>query len=294
LPIGPHGGHPFSLRINQVFSHLRSWTFIQHHILQTCARILIDTLSMLPARRGCACGREQVHVPTRSTKCFNYSIVNPEHRSDSSAPACFAFQMTARVKLGRHVEDPVPHARAPSLGPRALLVGKIMQGGSYEQVQSTFSSSPLVANIPKWSRELGRSCMYDGRYVEPYGCVLVCPFFFFLGLRKHYRNGARRRRPSSTPTAPKVVCLCARFSFFSAYANTTGMVQGADGHLLRRRSKVGAVDVEGLQDTPPRWPLAYECPRCSPRYADGYPRRIEAVGVATGHVSLLVRGRPAL
>jgi hypothetical protein len=47
-PFGPHG-HPSpplpSVKVSPAESHLRSWTSIHFHILQTCAPILMDTLS---------------------------------------------------------------------------------------------------------------------------------------------------------------------------------------------------------------------------------------------------------
>jgi hypothetical protein len=76
--------------------------------------------------------------------------------------------------------------------------------------------------------------------------------------------------------------------------NTIGIDKGADGLHLRRRLKVGAIGVGGLQATQLRRPSAYENPRRRPRYAEGGRRRISAIGVCGGHMALQVKGVPAL
>jgi hypothetical protein len=93
---------------------------------------------------------------------------------------------------------------------------------------------------------------------------------------------------------PVNVLSCRRWylSFFCRY--TTGIATGADGLHLRRWPNVGVIGVGGLQATQPTRPLVYGSPRHSPRYADSHPRRLQAVSVCRGHVSLQVQGGPAL
>jgi hypothetical protein len=89
----------------------------------------------------------------------------------------------------------------------------------------------------------------------------------------------------------KRIRLC--FVTMDVFRLTTGIDDVADGLHLRRRPKVGAVRVGGLQATQRRRPSAYWNPRRRPWYADGHPRRISAVGVSGGHVALMVTCIPA-